>query len=401
LYQVKAGDDNRAVDLRFQTCLPRIGSIPDGLGRAQQRSHHIESRGVIMKASRPVAISVAVLGLALIVAGPLIPGGERLVRNAPPDSGHITDLERALDGSILAGTEAGELWRYTSDQWQQVPVDLGGQPVTSLSADLGDNAAKGPIGTGGGLVNVPAGMPPLPVRVRDEIMAENRLLVGTGKGLYVQGDGQWLHIMDEISVYALFIQRLGNEAWLHLGSVGAGVLSAKVSDPLSWEANREGLPEGANVFSFALTESGLLIVGTDKGLYWQEAPQETWQPLKVGLENSRILSMLFEAADTDGIERLWIGSDDGLWRAQINASGAAPEALAYAELIQAPPDHVRYGVSWIVPFGDGVMLSAGSVYQFGPMGLKGWYWISLGGLILLLLGGWLMPGRSETSGASA
>jgi hypothetical protein len=123
--------------------------------------------------------------------------------------------------------------------------------------------------------------------------------------------------------------------------------------------------------------------------------------LKVGLENSRILSMLLEAADTDGIERLWIGSDDGLWRAQINASGAAPEALAYAELIQAPPDHVRYGVSWIVPFGDGVMLSAGSVYQFGPMGLKGWYWISLGGLILLLLGGWLLPGRSETSGARA
>lgn len=355
-----------------------------------------------MKASRPTAISLAVLGLALIIAGPLIPGGERLVRNAPPNSGHVTDLERAVDGSILAGTETGELWRYAGGQWQRVDVDLGGHPVTSLSADLTGDASKGPIGTGGGLINEPAGMPPLEVRVRDEIMADQRLLVGTGKGLYVQGDGQWRQTLDGISVYRLFTQKVGDdEDWLHLGSVGNGVFSAKVSDPLSWEANREGLPEGANVFSFEVTRAGLLIAGTDKGLFWQEGPMEAWQPLKVGLENSRILSLLIAPLKAEGVERLWIGSDDGLWQVELDESAAAPEALAYAELIQAPPDHVRYGISWIVPFDGGVMLSAGSVYQFGPMGLKGWYWISLGGLLLLLLGGWLLPSRSDDSSATA
>jgi hypothetical protein len=112
-----------------------------------------------------------------------------------------------------------------------------------------------------------------------------------------------------------------------------------------------------------------------------------------------MLSMYLEPAKPEQPERLWIGSDDGLWRVDIDESGDGPKANAYAELIQAPPDHVRYGVSWIVPFGDGVMLSAGSVYQFGPMGLAGWYWISLAGLMLLLLGGWLLPGRvqDETS----
>jgi hypothetical protein len=114
-----------------------------------------------------------------------------------------------------------------------------------------------------------------------------------------------------------------------------------------------------------------------------------------------MLSLYLEPARGGQPERLWIGSDDGLWRVEIDDSGAGPEALAYAELIQAPPDHVRYPVSWIVPYGDGVMLSAGSVYQFGPMGLQGWYWISLGGLILLLLGGWLLPGRQPDAAAQA
>ncbi|MBK5929432.1 HVO_0234 family beta-propeller protein [Halochromatium salexigens] len=348
-----------------------------------------------MKASRPVAIGLAVLGLILLIAGPLIPGGERLVRNAPIESGHITDLARAEDGSMLAGTEDGGLWRFANDQWTRVAIDLGGHPVTALSADLAGDASKGPIGTGGGLFNAPAGMPALEVRVRDELLANDRLLVATGDGLYVQGDGQWQRTLEGTSVYRLETQRNGDARWLHLGSIGAGVFSTQADDLLDWQPNRDGLPEASNVFSFALTEGGRLIAGTDRGLFWQETPMAPWQRLKVGLENSRMLSLYLEPAKAEQRERLWIGSDDGLWRVELDESGAAPEALAYAELIETPPEHVRYGVSWIVPYGEGVMLSAGSVYQFGPMGLEGWYWISLGGLILLLLGGWLMPSRAD------
>lgn len=353
-----------------------------------------------MKASRPVAIGIAALGLLLLIAGPLIPGGERLVRNAPTGSGHITDLARADDGSILAGTQEGELWRYASDRWTRVNIDLGGHPVTALSADLAGDASKGPIGTGGGLFNAPSGLPNLPARVRDEILAGQRLLVGTGDGLYVQGDGQWLRALEGVSVYRLETQEAGDPLWLHVGTISDGVYSAKAADPVSWQPNREGLPETINVFSFEITDDGRLIAGTDQGLFWQEAPMQPWQRLKVGLETSRMLSLYLESAKSTQAERLWIGSDDGLWRVEIDESGGAPEAETFAELIQAPPDHVRYGVSWIVPFGDGVMLSAGSVYQFGPMGLKGWYWISLAGLVLLLVGGWLIPSRSDAHSAA-
>lgn len=353
-----------------------------------------------MKASRPVAIGIAVLGLVLLIAGPLIPGGERLVRNAPVGIGHVTDLARADDGSILAGTQDGELWRLADNQWAPVDVELGGHPVTALSADLAGDASHGPIGTGGGLVNTPAGMPPLEVRVADEILAGDRLLVATGDGLYVQGDETWRRALEGTYVYRLETQQTDSRAWIHAGTIDAGVHTAEATDPLSWQPNREGLPPQANVFSFVITESGVLIAGTDTGLFWQPAPMQPWKPMEVGLENSRMLSLSLEPAEGDRA-RLWIGSDDGLWRVAIDTTTDGPEAEAYAELVQAPPEHVRYGVSWIVPYGDGVMLSAGSIYQFGPMGLPGWYWISLGGLVLLLLGGWLLPGREQDEPASA
>lgn len=354
-----------------------------------------------MKASRPVAIGIAVLGLILLIAGPLIPGGERLIRNAPPDSGHVTDLARADDGSILAGTQDGELWRLAGGRWAPVPVELGGHPVTALSADLAGDASKGPIGTGGGLVNAPAGLPALDRRIADEILAHDRLIVATGDGLHIEGDGRWRRALEGTHVYRLETQPVDDQTWVHAGTVNAGIFSANAEQPLQWQPNRDGLPEQINVFSFVITDGGKLIAGTDRGLFWQPAPMQPWQRLEIGLENSRMLSMYLEPATGDQPERLWIGSDDGLWRAEIDESGAGPEALAYAELIQTPPDHVRYGVSWIVPFGDGVMLSAGSVYQFGPMGLPGWYLISLGGLILLLLGGWLLPSRKQDEPASA
>jgi hypothetical protein len=354
-----------------------------------------------MKISRTAALAIVALGLLLLIAGPLIPGGERLSRNDPPRTGHVTDLARADDGSILAGTQDGELWRLADGAWTRVDVDLGGQPVTALSADLSGDPAEGPIGTGGGLVNTPPGLPPLDERIADEWMTSAGLVVATGEGVHIQGDGTWQRALTDTYVYRLEPQSHDGADYLHAGTIDQGVLTARVDDLLDWQPNRDGLPDGTNVFSFVTTAGNRLVAGTEHGLHWQPAPMQPWQPLKVGLENSRMLSLHLFPPDADGRQRLWIGSDDGLWSVYLTEDADGVAAAAYADLMEAPPDHVRYGVSWIVPYDEGVLFSAGAVYYHGPMGFAGWVWISLAGVIFILLGGFLFPGRNDQEAKAA
>jgi hypothetical protein len=355
-----------------------------------------------MKTTRSIALGIAGLGLALLIAGPLLPGGERVSRIDLPSAGHVTDLAPGGNGSILAGTQDGEIWRLIDGQWGRVAMDLGGQPVTALTAEPVGNPTQGPIGTAAGLVNPPPGMPPLTMRISDEIATDEGLIVATGKGLWLQATGDWQQALPDVNVYRLERQESDGGTYVHAGTVGGGVFSASDSALLDWKPNRDGLPEGAYIFTFAQTEAGRLLAGTDHGLYWQDAPFQPWRPLKTGLEKSRVLSLLL-AADTrtedgaPGAYRAWIGSDKGLYRADLVEDADGIDALAYASLIEAPPDHVRFGISWILPYGDGVLFSAGSVYRYGPAGFPGWYWISGAGVLLILLGGWLFPGREPNN----
>ncbi|MGB5831027.1 MAG: ABC transporter substrate-binding protein [Thiohalocapsa sp.] len=351
-----------------------------------------------MKASRTIALGVAAIGLALLIAGPLLPGGERLSRLDLPSPGHVTDLAPGGDGSILAGTQDGEIWRLVTGQWGPVAIDLGGHPVTALTAEPVGYPTRGPIGTAAGLVNAPPGMPPLSMRISDEILTSNGLVVATGTGLQIQAAGAWQPALHQVNVYRLDRQSVDGSEYIHAGTVGEGAYSARADALRDWRPNRDGLPEGAYVFTFAVTEGGRLLAGTDQGLYWQDAPFQPWALLKTGLENSRILSAhianepLSEASNQDS-RRLWVGSDKGLYRVDLSEDDDGIEALAYASLIEAPPDHVQFGISWILPYDDGILFSAGSIYRYGPAGFPGWYWISLGGVLLILLGGWLFPGR--------
>ncbi len=351
-----------------------------------------------MKTTRSIALGIAGLGLALLIAGPLLPGGERVSRIDLPSAGHVTDLAPGGNGSVLAGTQDGEIWRLIEGQWGRVAMDLGGQPVTALTAEPVGNPTQGPIGTAAGLVNPPPGMPPLTMRISDEIATDDGLVVATGEGLWIQGAGSWQQTLPDVNIYRLERQASDGANYVHAGTVGDGVYSARDDALLEWLPNRDGLPDDAYVFTFAVTKAGRLIAGTDRGLYWQDAPFQPWRSLKTGLEKSRALSLLL-VADTQatdgaaGADRLWIGSDKGLYRADLAEDADGIEALAYASLIEAPPDHVRFGISWILPYDDGILFSAGSVYRYGPAGFPGWYWISLAGVLLILLGGWLFPGR--------
>ncbi|MCF7984379.1 MAG: ABC transporter substrate-binding protein [Thiohalocapsa sp.] len=355
-----------------------------------------------MKTTRTTAFAVVALGIVLLVAGPLLPGGERLTRHDPPQLGHVTDLAMADDGSVLAGTQDGELWRMQSERWTKVDVELGGQPVTALAADLSGDPARGPIGTAGGLVNAPTGLPPVSVRISDETPTAKGLLLGTGEGLLLQSGDTWERLIPDINVYRLEQDTHGGESFVHVGSVASGVLSARVDALQDWQPNSEGLHPQANVFTFSHTGAGRLLAGTDKGVYWQDAPMQPWRQLEIGLENSRILSLHLSSAGADAgdaEQHLWIGSDDGLYRVALLENETGVEAASYADLLAPTTESRSFGISWIVPADGGVMFSAGGVFRYGHNGLPGWYWISLAGVVFILLGGWLLPARESEQAA--
>ncbi len=45
------------------------------------------------------------------------------------------------------------------------------------------------------------------------------------------------------------------------------------------------------------------------------------------------------------------------------------------------------------------MVSAGAVYEYRQTQLAGWYWVSLVGVVLILIAGWVIPPPvAETAG---
>lgn len=343
-----------------------------------------------MTLNRPAALTIAGLGLLLAIAAPLLPGGPRLTRESPPDLGHVTALARGADRALLVGTQDGVLWRRSAGHWARLPIDLHRQPVTALLAD--SDPAQAPIGTGGGLVNGPPGLPVVSARILDLAQGHGRLVLATGNGLLVQGDGAWRTQLTGSSLYRLHAP--GGD-WWHVGSIGAGVFSARAADLADWRPNGEGLPAQAKVFAFATTAAGRLIAGSDQGLHWQGQPFKPWQPLRTGLDNSRILALQLAPPASDGTQRLMLGTDAGLYQVDLGETGERVVAAAYAAPVDADTGEALPGIGFILPDGDGVLFSAGAVFRYGPSGLVGWYWVSLAGLALVLLGGLLLPPRRE------
>ncbi len=217
-----------------------------------------------MNPRKNLGLFLTVLGLTLTVGGPLLPGGVDLVANNPPGAGHVTDLIATADGDILAGTEAGEVWRFQDGRWTKEDLDLGGHPVMALLGAPG----RTPVGTATGLFYAPAGTPPLTERVSSLLPAASGLVAGTASGVRLLTDGGWHEPGPAANIYSLFSQRRGDGQWLHAGTVGAGVLSTPANEAdLVWQPNNQGLPEELNVFSFATTRSGLLLAGTNRGLF--------------------------------------------------------------------------------------------------------------------------------------
>ncbi len=349
---------------------------------------------------KALALGLTLFGLVLTLGGPFLPGGLHLTLNDPPRAGHVTSLVASTQGRVFAGTQAGEVWSLRDKVWRRLDLELGGHPVTAM---LGE-PDRLPLGTSNGLYNVPIGAPPLSGRVSSLLKIEQGLLVGTGDGVRLLTNGDWRRSGPPANIYTLFRQRRGEGHWLHAGTVGGGALFVSADTPgAAWQPNNDGLPEGVNLFAFATTSGALLLAGTDRGLFWQTRPGQPWAPLHPGLMGRRILSLYRDdpsgrdqegstpGAGSPGMQRLWIGSDEGLHWIDLVEQDDALISEAGPMPADDPGYQPPFGVSWIVPGEGGLILSAGAVYQFGPTRLHGWYWVSLLGLVLILVAGWLMP----------
>jgi len=341
-----------------------------------------------MNERKTLGIVFTVLGLILAVAGPLLPGGLHLTLNTPPGAGHVTAFIATADGDILAGTQAGEVWRLRDERWTRERLDLGGQPVLAMVGDPG----RTPVGTAAGLAFAPAGAAPLAGRVSSLLQTDQGLLAGTATGVRLLVDGAWQAPGPAAMIYSLVSQRRGDAQWLHAGTIDAGVLSGSAADPgAAWQPNNQGLPDGAKVFSFATTPGGLLLTGTDRGAFWQSQPGQSWRSLHSALDGKRVLSLLLADDAPNGRARLWIGSDEGLSALAISEQGAQLTAEGGPQRADSSEQQPPLGISGILSSQGRLLVSAGMVYEYGPTALSGWYWISLAGVLLILIAGWLIP----------
>lgn len=327
-------------------------------------------------------------GIALILWGVLMPGEERLVRESLPLETHVTVLTSDAEGRVIAATQSDGLWRHTGGTWTPLELDLGGRLVLALRGD----PARHPIGTATGLL-ADAG-PPLPssIRVSDLLETPAGLVVATPDGIWVRSVETWQRALAGTPVYRLAAQPVGERLLLHAGTIGAGVYSAWSDAPTaSWHPKRRGLPEGVKVLSFATSACGRLLARTDQGLYAQDHPESDWRKLALWPEARRVLSLALGSATESKGQRLWIGSDAGLFAADLREPSSGLELAGAARRVEVLWEPLEAGVSWIVPSADGLMISAGPVYRLRDTRPPGWWRFVLGGLVLILAatGVWL------------
>ncbi len=326
-------------------------------------------------------------GLFLALIGPSIPAGQGLVPIGPPSPSHVTGLAAGADDTLLAATQAGEVWRYDQEQWTK-ELDLAGKVITAMAGE----PPQAPIGTGSGLWWPDQVTPPGDPSILDVLEVDDGMVVTTGQGVWILADGRWQHRMPELNSYRVAEQHRRGNRYLHVGTIGDGVYSIPTAERLEpWRPNNRELPEGIKVLSLAVTKGGLLLAGTDRGLYWQVGPGHPWKELSGGVGRRRAVALHLTAAEQDELQRLWVGTDDGLMKVDLTETPGALIIPEPARLIIAAPGEpsLEAPVSAIVAIDERLIASAGTVYELESSRATAWYLASPLGVALIIIGGWL------------
>lgn len=353
-----------------------------------------------MESRRIIALLLIALGILAVIAGPRLPGAQRLAAIGPPTKAHVTALALGDAGAIIAATQTGEVWRHEDDRWSRMELGLDERVITALAGEPG----RYPVGTSAGLWPVTGPRLDGEPRILDVLETERGLLVATSEGVRALAEESWQAPGPSLNGYRLQAQQNDGGAYLHVGTIGDGVYSAPAGEMLGeWQANSAGLPVAVKVLSFAVTPGGLLLAGTDSGLYWQAQPGETWRALDTGLGERRMLAMLVEPSDADPAtrQRLWVGTDDGLATVELTEDPQGLRTAGPARSLALPEGESRphVAVGEILRAGERLVVGAGSVYELTDVRQPSWYLLSLAGLALAILGVWL--GLRKPGGGSA
>jgi hypothetical protein len=332
-----------------------------------------------------LAGSLIAFGLILVVWGVLMPREGRLIREPLPLDTQVTAFGAGADGSLLAATQGGLLWRLGPDGWREERIQgLDDRLILALPGEPDQHA----LGTSAG-IRSPSGVvgPPGDPRVADLLETDAGLVVATSDGLWVHNAAGWHQPLPGVQAYRLGARSVAGVRDIHLGTIGNGVFSAPAHDLLGrWGRNDLGLPEGVKALSFAVTGGGSLVLGTDQGLYWQGLGGGSWSAVPVIPRSQRVLALAFASTAPNGIQSLWLGGDAGLYSLELEEREGALLAVGPVRAFRAPSEPLEAGVSAILPGAETLMLSAGGVYRLDQVRRPGWYRFVLVGLVLLIAG---------------
>ncbi len=325
----------------------------------------------------PAALTLA--GALVIATSPWLFSQERWVMDDPHRREHVFTL--IADGDhLVRGAQNGTLRIRDRDGWHRLGQSPGQAAIMLLLPERELAVLNRGLWHWGTPAPVAA---PDGVRISHAAPKGEQLVLGTAKGVLLW-DGHEFHDLGlDAQVYRVHVVQTGAGKGIHAGAIATGMWHRPEGG--DWRPNNPGLPQPVNALSLLQVDNGVLLAGTDQGLFWQSAPGEQWRRVDAGLGQRRVLAL---ALDTDGW--LWAGSDDGAYRVRLVQRAQAVETQGRWEKLRNPPGGLDRPVSWVVPLGDETWISAGSVYRLDHRAGPHLYQQFAVGLLLIALALYLL-----------
>ncbi|MFV8834356.1 hypothetical protein [Aquisalimonas sp.] len=339
-----------------------------------------------------VMIATAVVALITIARYPTEPSWQA---DDPRRGAHLTAMTWWQEHLTLAHQD-GTVWQRRQGEWHQLPplpeearstVLLGGDGPLLAGTTRGVLAFDDDGWTAFTGDDAPTG------RISHLAQSGETLIAAGNAGVWRRGpDGDWTDLgrpAGEAPVYRVMVSPQDDgDTLVRSGTIEAGVhLFWPGAD--GWVPDNDGLPSDTKVLSFHTLPDGTVLAGTDQGLFRQQEPMDEWQQVGGLLGDRRVLTL---AHDED---RLYAGSDDGVWRAPLadDTLEAEPDWLP----MPAREGQLDAPVAWVLTDDAAPWIAAGSAYNLRSSRTPEWYILVIGAPLLLVGGGLLLYGARRRS----